>query len=123
MRCNRTTLRVVLSMLRATDFLVRESVRPLHNHHLERIAAELQGEPDTVDIYHAVDTPPENFDLSEASDNDVKFFYGLGAEVADFSCLGRGIRDHVTMVYLNSRAELEKRGLPTEFFCDLELSL
>ena len=139
------TLRVTLASLRATDFLVEPSVRPMHAAQVEAFDQERQRRGlSEGDLYHDMGypervalternprgkfthTPTEEdlgaFDLSDAPDDEVRFFYGLGAEIADFSCLGRGVRDHAEMPWSAGRAELDKRGIETKFFCDLELS-
>lgn len=138
------TLRVTLASLRATDFLVNESVRPMHANQVELFDSERQrrglsegslyndmGYPERVALTERhprgefTHDPSEEdlgtFDLSDAPDDEVRFFYGLGAEIADFSCLGRGVRDHAELPWHAGREELEKRGIEPEFFCDLEL--
>lgn len=138
------TLRVTLAMLRATGFLTEESVQPMHANQTELFDLERQrrglseaslyndmGYPERValteryprgEFTHAPsDEDLGAFDLSDAPDDEVRFFYGLGAEVTDFSCLGRGVRDHVELVWQAGSAELRRRGLEEVFFCELEL--
>lgn len=59
--------------------------------------------------------------LGNLTDNEARVLYALGAEISDFSCLGRGVRKYVESVWLGFEKELEKRGIEREFFCDLEM--
>lgn len=61
-------------------------------------------------------------DLSGENDTLVRFWYALGAEVMDFSCLGAGIRPFVEALWQSGIVEDKKRGLKAEFFCDWELT-
>ena len=63
------------------------------------------------------------FDLSGDDDTTVQLFYALGGDVADFSCLGQGVRPHVHLVFEAGNAEIKKRGIKPKFFCDWVLDL
>jgi len=58
--------------------------------------------------------------IHELADDQVLILYALGAEVADFSCLGNGIRDYVETLWLEMEKELNRRGVDKKFLCDLE---
>lgn len=132
-------VRVVQAMLKGTDFLVHETVRPMHARLQADFDAELQQRglsslssvdsdvhprSEFVGVRHPLEIPTKEqrgpFDLTNVPDNEARFMYGLGAEVADFSCLGRGVRGYVEQVWLAGSVELKKRGIEHEFFCDLE---
>lgn len=55
------------------------------------------------------------------TDNQARIFYALGAEIADFSCLGKGVRKYVEAIWLDFEKELETRDIEPEHFCDLEI--
>ncbi len=66
------------------------------------------------------DLPTELLDKN-LTDIEVRILYMLGAEIADFSCLGRGVRKYVESIWLHFEKELKYRKIEPEFFCDLEL--
>lgn len=135
------TVRVTLAMLRATDFLVHESVQSMHAQATRAFDFERQqrglseaslyedlGYPERVALTERyprgefTHDPSEEdlgeFDLREDDPQIVQFFYALGGEVTDFSCLGRGVRDHVELVWEAGSAECKRRGIKRVFFCD-----
>jgi len=118
-------------MLESVEHLIPASFTEFYNEVRERFRAELIRRglshvtagfaPATVDS--SIEPAPVEqyvFDELITSDRAVLFWYALGAEVADFSYLGRGVRDHVRAVWLQSEAELKRRGIERKFFCDME---
>lgn len=79
-----------------------------------------RGHPATTIYDPVIQAPAGRFDYAGLSDLEVRFWYALGAEIADYSCLGRNVRDHVNAIWLQSEAELKRRGLKREFFCDIQ---
>lgn len=62
------------------------------------------------------------FDFSTMSDNEVKLWYAVGAEIADYSSIGFGIRPYTNSIWLESEIELKKRKInEPEFLGDWEL--
>ena len=140
-RLTDNTLRITLAMLRATDFLVHETVRSMHTLATNAFDSERQqrGLPE-IDLYSDLAYPERvvlteryprgefthdpseedlgAFDLSADDNVTVQFFYALGGEVADFSCLGRGVRDHVELVWEAGKDECKRRHIKRVFFCD-----
>jgi hypothetical protein len=64
---------------------------------------------------------PFGLSSEKLTDEEVRVLYALGAEVADFSFLGNGVRNYVEAVWIHFREELDRRKIDAEFFCDLEI--
>lgn len=64
----------------------------------------------------------ETIGLWSLDDDTVLLLYAIGAEVADFSCLGEGVRDYVESLWITMKDELKRRNVEPEFLCDLEES-
>ncbi len=92
---------------------------------LKKISVFDHLEEKTGIIYYGGRKPPkplpEGFSLSEMEDDEVKIWFAIGAEIVDFSTLGRGVRPYVEAVYLESQKELKKRNIEADFFCDLKM--
>lgn len=65
---------------------------------------------------------PDGFSFVSMSDDEVRVWYAIGAEIADFSCLGYGIRKYIYAIWLGAEQELKKRNITLEFFCDLQMN-
>lgn len=65
---------------------------------------------------------PVGFSFVNMSDDEVRIWYAIGAEIVDYSVLGCGIRKYVSAVWLGAEKELMKRKIDPEFFCDLRMS-
>jgi hypothetical protein len=119
------SVQVVAAMLESAEHLIPTSFTDFYNE----VRARFRAERERRGFAHAtVDnsiepTPVQQYLLDDelfASDQTVLFWHALGAEIADFSCLGRGVRDHVHAVWQQSQAELKRRGIERTFFCDME---
>jgi len=62
----------------------------------------------------------ESYDPAVFGDDELALMYAIGAEIADFSMLGRGIRTLNEAIWLDSEKEMKKRKLELNFLCDLE---
>jgi hypothetical protein len=78
--------------------------------HSERYAKEEECLAEDIDSY----------DASIFNDEELLLLAGVGAFIADFSMLGRGIRTLNDVIWLKSRDEMDKRKLEFKFLCDLE---
>lgn len=62
----------------------------------------------------------ESYDPSVFDDDELTLMYAIGAEIADFSMLGKGVRTLNEAIWLDSEKEMKKRKLEPTFLCDLE---
>jgi len=69
-------------------------------------------------LYEPTEESTMPIDLSDESDEEVRIWYALGAEIADYSCIGKGFRPYVNRLWDTGTAELKRRGIEMQFFCD-----
>lgn len=62
----------------------------------------------------------ESYDPSVFDDDELTLMYAIGAEIADFSMLGQGVRTLNEAIWLDSEKEMKRRKLEPTFLCDLE---
>lgn len=111
-------------MVRAVEGLVDPSIEPIHQRILGQLSMELHAHGwNPVSIYdNYLDLPVHeapSIDFTTVSNQDLQYYYALGAEIADFSCLGKGVRPYTHCVWHTAMVEMEKRGLEQLFFYDL----
>ncbi len=100
------TPRVTLADI-TDDF--RDAFNVLVEEYGEEYALEILQE-----AHDEVQDPPKlgfQWDLTELNDDDLIFWEGVAAEIIDFSCLGRGVRDTLYPVWDLLRGAVEGRGL------------
>lgn len=57
--------------------------------------------------------------FEDMSNDETMVWYAVGAEIADFSCLGGGVRAYIDGLWLGAESELKRRNLKRIFWCDL----
>ncbi len=65
---------------------------------------------------------PVGFSFTAMLDDEVRIWYAIGAEIADYSILGYGVRKYVNAVWLGAQEELINRKITPEFFLDLRMN-
>ncbi len=61
------------------------------------------------------------FDLTNMSDDEVKIWFAIGAEIMDYSMLGYGVRSYVESIWRESEEELDRRKIEPKFFCEMKM--